>query len=265
MRELRRVEKAEAGVGRRDQEAAVGSRTLMLPARRMHVAALEQRAADAADLVASVVVQQVIAQGSMRQAPSRRNRRPPKLPDFSASAQRPAFARCVHGTPGSIVRADAQLRHAERLHDRARGFAAGHDQATHAALDQRRARSARGGARPVAPACSAPSAACTAHRLGSARRVDRAPAPRPDAVAAQASACVATARRARAQRIDREAGPTGFQPVLHLRVGRLRTRARQRPRVPPTGVEPAPPRRRAASSRAARRPPAGRARCPSRR
>ena len=45
------VEKAEAGIGRRDQEAAVGQPHADVAGGRMHVAALEQRAADAADLV----------------------------------------------------------------------------------------------------------------------------------------------------------------------------------------------------------------------
>jgi hypothetical protein len=41
-----------------------------------------------------------------------------------------------HGTPGSICAPMLHLRDAQRLHARAGGFAAGHDELAHAKFDQ---------------------------------------------------------------------------------------------------------------------------------
>ena len=61
----------------------------------------------------------------------------PKLPDFSASASGDVVVRgCRPGHAGIDLGTDAQPVDAERLDDRAGGFAASDDQLAHAALHQ---------------------------------------------------------------------------------------------------------------------------------
>ena len=60
----------------------------------------------------------------------------PKLPDFSASASGGSPSDRRRRDARIDLRPDAQRAHAERLHHRAGGFAAGHHQAAHAAFDQ---------------------------------------------------------------------------------------------------------------------------------
>jgi len=101
--ELIGLQKPRQPVGRRDQKAvAIGSRTLMLPAGGVHVAALEERAADAADLFAFRV--EGVHEAVLDRSASSKKSGPPKLPDFNA--------RC-NGAPGG-ARRPASTAHPDR-------------------------------------------------------------------------------------------------------------------------------------------------------
>src|SRR5690606_29615569 len=107
-----RVERAQAGIGRRDQEAAafIGPQSYAdVAGGRVHVAAREQRGAHAHDLAADGVLGGGPA-GAHAAAPfmvsaSRKKAVLPKLPDLSArcmTAPSPGSRASVQGTPGQI-------------------------------------------------------------------------------------------------------------------------------------------------------------------
>ena len=206
-RQPRRVERAQAGVGGRDQEAAVAQPHADVARAGVHVAALVQRRADAADLVAQAGF---VAHAATARRPWLKKSLLPKLPDFSARCRPCAAARRGRVAPrhaGVDLRTDAQLRDAQRLHARARGLAAGHDQLAHAALAPGPRRCATSACSTSAPARATPS--CCLHRLHRVRRrggVDQQRPVRP-AAAAPRPAPRRPRRRpaAERQRVDRQA------------------------------------------------------------
>ena len=151
--QARRIERAEAGIGGRDEEAAVGAHA-DVARRGMHIAAREQRRADAADLLAQgslVMPTPQLIEGLGEEVRACRSCQT-SAPGAAVSPAQTGERAAVHGTPGSICGPIAHLAHAQRLHHRARGFAAGHDQLPHAALDQTDARCATSACSTISPA-----------------------------------------------------------------------------------------------------------------
>src|SRR3546814_40104 len=96
--EPRRVEFAEADIGGRHQPAAVRQPDADVAGAAEREAALEERAALAADILAQ---SSLFAQDSISRALVKKSSEP-KLPDFSASARSGPTTERVQGTPGSI-------------------------------------------------------------------------------------------------------------------------------------------------------------------
>ena len=266
----RRLEEAEAGVGRRDQEAVVRGRTLMLPARGVHVAARR---------TGERPTRQISSRSARRSAALMLARRPNALGEEVDAAEVARLQRDVQAVAPRRRRRMAPRHAGVDLRRRcaaaatpsacthgARGLAAGDDEPAHAALDQRRARSRasslldqRAGVarRRAAPAPPAPPPAPRwrrQHRLASARRGS-----------AQASAGVDRVARRAASAADRSrsAGRPARDELRDLRVRRLRAAARddRAQRRAPAGSA----RRASPSRRDARSSRAGRSRGPSRR
>src|SRR5664280_1059101 len=155
----RRVEPAQAGVGGRDQEAAVGAHADVAGG-GMHIAARKQRFADAADLVA-----QRGAHDASRAKALVKKSELPKLPDFSAtcSVWPPQAGDCtaVQGTPGSICGPICICRTPSAC-------TTAPEVSPPATTSWRTPRSTRPTAMPdkarstISPACATPSFACTA-------------------------------------------------------------------------------------------------------
>ena len=183
----------------------------------MRVAAREQRRADAADLVAQRRGHRAACSDGERVGEEVRAAE-------VAGLQREVERRVVAGRrarrgprhAGRDLRADGQLPDAERLDDRARGLAAGDDEAAHAALRPGRARSRASASSTSAPARMAPSACCTAATASGA-----------------AVAYTRTGPCASRGPAQRSASPTTSSAVPRGRADRSRRRRRPRRRSAP--------------------------------
>src|SRR6478735_4969178 len=102
LRQPRRVEPAERGVGRRHQPA-IRHPQADIAGRPGRQAAVEDRRADPADRLASLGFVHEAAPLNTSKA-RRKKSSAPKLPDLSASASFGSPRLTVHGTPGSIWR-----------------------------------------------------------------------------------------------------------------------------------------------------------------
>ena len=210
------LEVAEAGVGRRDEKAVARQPHADVAGAGVHVAALEERAADAADSSRSASARscsQRPAQASAKKSA------PPKLPDFSASAQRPRrSALASTARRGRSAGADAQASTPSAC-------TTAPEVSPPATTSRRTPRSTRPRATAPAhvstsaPARAAPSAACTAftaprrrggvdqHRPRARRRgVAQASAARRDGLA-RAPARADRSRKRRAARPHASARP----------------------------------------------------------
>ena len=145
-RQPRRIEPAEARIGRRDQIAAADPWQSHADVARAadREAAREQAGGEFNQKLAGVLLRSCHA-SSMANALVKKSGAP-KLPDFSASSSRRAAALRIGPRHAGIdLRADAQTADAEPLHHRARRLAARHDQATHARIDDGRGDLRQGG------------------------------------------------------------------------------------------------------------------------
>src|SRR5271169_6613930 len=103
LRQPRRVEAAERGVGRGHQPALVGAQA-DIAGRPGGQTASKDRGADRTDRLALSGVAHFVAPSDSTEKARRKKSGAPKLPDFSASARVGSPRLAVHGTPGSIWR-----------------------------------------------------------------------------------------------------------------------------------------------------------------